>query len=84
MLLFFFFWISVSIIDQDRYLEITVSRLDNVNYRICFQDKKSILPFLLVLKTVLKIKKTFIKCMILILKNIFVENMPTLVAWQKG
>lgn len=52
-----FFWISVSIIDRDRYLEFAVSRVDNANYMICFQDKTSILPFLLVFKNVLKIKK---------------------------
>jgi hypothetical protein len=30
-----YLWISVSIMDRDRYLEIAVTRVDNANYLIC-------------------------------------------------
>lgn len=52
-----YLWISVSIMDRDRYLEIAVTRVDNANYLIYACKTKPLLNlFLLVLKTVLKMK----------------------------
>ena len=40
-----FLWISVSIMDRDRYLEIAVTRVDNANYLIYACKTKPLFNF---------------------------------------